>query len=76
MDINLPGMNGTEALRNLRANEATSSIPVIAVSANAMPGDIKEGLKAGFDGYLTKPIRIAEVLNVIKQAIARPHTDV
>ncbi len=40
-----------------------------------MPGDIKRGLKAGFDGYLAKPIRIAEVLNVIKQAIARPHPD-
>ena len=75
MDINLPGMNGTEALRSLRASDATSSIPVIAVSANAMPGDIKEGLKAGFDGYLTKPIRIAEVLNVIKQAIARSDPD-
>ena len=76
MDINLPGMNGTEALRILRDDNATSSIPVIAVSANAMPGDIREGLKAGFDGYLTKPIRIAKALNVIKQAIARPHPDV
>ncbi len=75
MDINLPGMNGAEALERLRANQATSSIPVIAVSANAMPGDIKGGLKAGFDGYLAKPIRMAEVLNVIKQAIARPHPD-
>lgn len=61
MDINLPGMDGFEALRQLRQNERTSEIPVIALSANAMPKDVKRGLAAGFAIYLTKPIRVNEV---------------
>lgn len=68
MDINLPGINGDEALRRLRAMEVTSKIPVIAVSADAMPADIRRGLEAGFDAYLTKPINLAEVVQHIKMA--------
>jgi PAS domain S-box-containing protein len=56
LDIQLPGMDGYEVLRRLRADEGTRGIPVIAVSANAMPADIERGLAAGFDDYLTKPI--------------------
>jgi len=56
LDIQLPGMDGYEVLRRLRADDGTRGIPVIAVSANAMPADIERGLAAGFDDYLTKPI--------------------
>ena len=58
MDINLPGMSGTKALAILAADPATAHIPVIAISANAMPSDIAKGLAAGFVRYLTKPIRV------------------
>lgn len=60
MDINLPDIDGIEVLRILKKDPATSRIPIIAVSANAMPHDIAKGLKAGFLLYLTKPIKIAE----------------
>jgi CheY-like chemotaxis protein len=57
MDINLPGISGIEALKILREDPATAHIPVIALSANAMPRDIEKGLQAGFFGYLTSPSR-------------------
>ncbi|MEO8104125.1 MAG: ATP-binding protein, partial [Betaproteobacteria bacterium] len=75
MDINLPGINGYEALKLLRANPATAHIPVMAVSANAMPLDVDRGLKAGFFRYLTKPIKVNEfmdALNVALEAAATP----
>jgi signal transduction histidine kinase/ActR/RegA family two-component response regulator len=59
MDLNLPGMSGTEALRVLHDDPATAAIPVIALTANAMPRDVERGLAAGFFRYLTKPIDIA-----------------
>jgi PAS domain S-box-containing protein len=65
MDINLPGISGIEALRILREDAATAHIPVIALSANAMPRDIEKGLQAGFFRYLTKPIRVAEFMNTL-----------
>ena len=58
MDIRLPDMDGVEALRALRASEATASIPVVAVTALAMKGDRERFLEAGFDGYLEKPIDV------------------
>jgi signal transduction histidine kinase/ActR/RegA family two-component response regulator len=58
MDLNLTGMSGTEALRVLREDPATAAIPVIALTANAMPRDVERGLAAGFFRYLTKPIDI------------------
>ncbi len=64
MDINLPGMNGYEALRRLREMEETRTIPVIAVSANALTKDIEAFNGAGFEGYITKPIKINELLKV------------
>jgi signal transduction histidine kinase/CheY-like chemotaxis protein len=69
MDINLPGISGTQALRILRADPATAHIPVIAVSANAIPRDIEKGLEAGFFRYLTKPIRIDEFMDTLDVAL-------
>src|SRR5947207_14772721 len=56
-DLNLPGISGTDALRTLRGNPETAHIPVIAVTANAMPRDIAQGLSDGFFRYVTKPLR-------------------
>jgi CheY-like chemotaxis protein len=69
MDINLPGINGFQALKILREDSATTHIPVIAISANAMPCDIGKGLAAGFFRYLTKPININEFMNVLEDAL-------
>jgi PAS domain S-box-containing protein len=69
MDINLPGMSGFEALQILRSDPATAHIPVIAVSANAMPLDIARGLKAGFFRYITKPIKVSELVEAIDAAL-------
>lgn len=69
MDINLPGMNGIEALEKLRNTLDTSEIPVIAVSALAMPGDIEAGNRAGFKQYVTKPFNIAELVKTIEREL-------
>ncbi|MCX6554844.1 MAG: PAS domain S-box protein [Candidatus Aminicenantes bacterium] len=69
MDINLPGINGFEALEFLRADPATAHIPVIAISANAMPRDIERGLKAGFFRYIIKPIKIKEFMAALDMAL-------
>jgi PAS domain S-box-containing protein len=69
MDINLPDINGFEALKILRSYPATTHIPVVAISANAMPRDIKEGLKAGFFRYITKPIRVNEFMDALEVAL-------
>jgi PAS domain S-box-containing protein len=65
MDINLPGMSGIAALKILREDPATAHIPVIALSANAMPRDIARGLKLGFFRYLTKPINVHEFVETL-----------
>ncbi|MGZ5390055.1 MAG: hybrid sensor histidine kinase/response regulator, partial [Aeromicrobium sp.] len=70
MDINLPGISGTEAMRILRDDPATAHIPVVALSANAMPRDIQKGLEAGFFRYLTKPIRVGEFMETLNTALA------
>ncbi|MFA6467606.1 MAG: PAS domain S-box protein [Bacteroidota bacterium] len=69
MDINLPGMSGIEVLKHLRESRATFHIPVLAISANAMPADIKNGLEAGFFRYLTKPINVQEFLETLDAAM-------
>ena len=69
LDINLPGMDGFEALRALQSIEETRGIPVIALSANAMPKDIQKGIEAGFQRYLTKPIKVEEVVSTIKDVL-------
>jgi CheY-like chemotaxis protein len=71
MDLNLPGMSGTQALRVLREDPETAAIPVIALSANAMPRDVERGLAAGFFRYLTKPIDIAMFNEAIDSTLAR-----
>ena len=70
MDINLPGISGIEALEILRQDSATAHIPVVALSANAMPGAIAKGLKAGFFRYLTKLIMVNEFMSVLDAALA------
>jgi len=69
MDINLPGISGVDALQVLREDPATSHIPIVALSANAMPGAIEKGLKAGFFYYLTKPIKVNEFMEVLDAAL-------
>ena len=69
MDINLPGINGIQALRILRKDPITAHIPVLAISANAMPHDIKKGLEAGFFRYLTKPIKVDEFMDALDTAL-------
>ena len=69
MDINLPGINGVEAMKILQEDGATAQIPVLALSANAMPADIEKGLLAGFFRYLTKPIRINEFMEALDVAL-------
>lgn len=67
MDIQLPDVDGVEALDRLRADERTASIPVLAVTAQAMRGDRNRFLRAGFDAYLSKPVNIGELVSVVEQ---------
>jgi CheY-like chemotaxis protein len=69
MDINLPGISGIEALKILREDAETAHIPVVALSANAMPRDIEKGLQAGFFRYLTKPIKVNEFMDTLGIAL-------
>ena len=69
MDIHLPGMNGIEALGVLRADSATASIPVIAVTASVMQQDRKLITDAGFDAYVGKPINLKEFLDAVRDAL-------
>jgi CheY-like chemotaxis protein len=70
MDIGLPGIDGFEALRLLKTDPATQQIPVIAISANAMPHDVDKGREAGFMSYLTKPIDINDLLQAVKEVLS------
>lgn len=69
MDINLPGMNGFQALKRLQNTKETRNIPVIAVTSNSLPKDIEAGLKAGFEAYITKPIKVTEFIDTISQTL-------
>ena len=69
MDINLPGISGIEAMKILRLEPVTAYIPIIALSANAMPRDIEKGLEAGFFKYLTKPIKVNEFLETLNATL-------
>ena len=71
MDIQLPGMNGIEALGKLRANPATASIPVIAITASVMQQDRKHITEAGFDAYLGKPLDLKEFLATVKEILEK-----
>jgi PAS domain S-box-containing protein len=74
MDINLPDMSGLEALRILRSDRLTAHIPALAVSANAMPRDIRNGLEAGFFRYVTKPINVEEFTEALDLALELSRT--
>ena len=67
MDIQLPDIDGVEALSRLRANERTASIPVLAVTAQAMQGDHERFLAAGFDDYISKPVNIVELVGTVRR---------
>jgi len=75
MDINLPGISGIDALKILSEDKATAHIPVVALSANAIPRDIQKGLEAGFFRYLTKPIRVSEFMDTLNVALAFTEKD-
>jgi signal transduction histidine kinase/CheY-like chemotaxis protein len=70
MDINLPGISGVEAMRLLRKDPATAHIPVVALSANAMPRDIQSSLEVGFFRYLTKPVKVKEFMETLNAALS------
>lgn len=67
MDIRLPDIDGVETLGRLRADERTASIPVLALTAQAMRGDRERFLAAGFDGYLSKPLNIVQLVETVRQ---------
>ena len=67
MDIQLPDIDGVEALERLRRDERTAAVPVLAVTAQAMDGDRERLLGAGFDGYISKPVNVVEFLGVVRQ---------
>ena len=71
MDIQLPGMNGIEALGRLRADPRTKKIPVIAVTASAMTHDRQKIMAAGFDGYQSKPINVKEFVVAVREMLDR-----
>jgi two-component system cell cycle response regulator DivK len=69
MDIQLPGMNGIDALRALRAEPATVAIPVIAITASVMQQDRQEYLRTGFNGFIEKPINLRKFLDTVQQTL-------
>jgi PAS domain S-box-containing protein len=69
MDNNMPGMSGREAQRILHADARTTHIPIIALTASAMIGDVEDGVAAGFFRYLTKPVDVAELLQAVDDAL-------
>ena len=69
MDVNLPDISGIEAMKILREDPLTAHIPIVALSANAMPRDIMKGLEAGFFRYLTKPIKVNEFMDTLRMAL-------
>jgi CheY-like chemotaxis protein len=72
MDIQLPGINGVEALRQLRADPMTGTIPVIAVTASVMTDDRTRIMAAGFDGFHGKPISVRQLLETVREILDKP----
>jgi two-component system, cell cycle response regulator DivK len=70
MDIQLPDADGVDVLRRLRTDGRTASIPVLAVTAQAMQGDRERFLAAGFDGYVSKPVNVRELIGTVRQHCA------
>ena len=71
MDVQLPGIDGVEALVQLRRDARTEMIPVLALTAQAMRGDCERFLDAGFDGYFAKPLDVAELLRTVEEYCGR-----
>ena len=71
MDIQLPGINGIEALRRLRADPVTQGIPVMAMTASTMTAGQRELLAAGFDGYQSKPLQVKEFVAAVEQLVEK-----
>ncbi len=71
MDIQLPGMNGIEALQHLRGDPRTRAIPVIAVTASAMTHDRQKIMAAGFDAYQAKPIEVTQFVTTVRNVVGR-----
>ncbi|MCW5640053.1 MAG: response regulator, partial [Rubrivivax sp.] len=69
LDIRLPGIDGYEVLRRLRDDARTAAIPVVAVSADAMPADVHRGLQAGFADYLTKPVELQRLIAALQRLL-------
>jgi two-component system cell cycle response regulator DivK len=67
MDIQLPGMDGVAALGRIREDPRTAAVPVVALTAQAMRGDRERFMKAGFDGYISKPVNVAEFVGTVKR---------
>jgi CheY-like chemotaxis protein len=74
LDLQLPGIDGFEVLRRLRADPCTCNIPVVAVTANAMPATAEAGQAAGFAAYLTKPLDIELLLSTLRRVLADRRT--
>jgi len=70
MDIQLPGMSGVDALKALRAEPETAGIPVVAVTASVMQQDRQQIMRAGFDGFIEKPINLRKLFDTVQQALA------
>ena len=70
MDIRLPGIDGLEATRRLKSDPVTAGIPIVAVTAHAMPEDEARILEAGCQAYLAKPLRFAEFVSVVKRLLS------
>ena len=71
MDIQLPGMNGIDALKALRADPATAAIPVVAITASVMQTDRQQIVGAGFDGFIEKPVNLKNLLDTVQQAVRK-----
>ena len=71
MDIRLPGIDGVEALRRLRAEETTQGIPVLAMTASVMSEDRQKIMAAGFDGYQSKPINVTDFVTAVARLLER-----
>jgi two-component system cell cycle response regulator DivK len=67
MDIQLPDLDGVQALRRLRADTRTATIPILALTAQAMRGDRERFLAEGFDGYVSKPVNVRELIGIVRE---------
>jgi CheY-like chemotaxis protein len=70
MDLKMPGLDGWEATRRLKSDPATAAIPIVAVTAQAMPGDRDRAFRAGCDGYLTKPLDIPALIAMLRERLS------